>query len=42
MQAYLAEIADSMASLGVPNCHNVKQEGFHVIVEGFVVQEELR
>jgi hypothetical protein len=40
-QAYLAEVANSMTSLGVPDCHYVKEKGFHVVVQCFVVQKEL-
>jgi hypothetical protein len=40
-RAYLAEVADGVASLRVPYSHDVKEEGFHIIVERFVVQEEL-
>lgn len=41
MQAYLAEVANSVTSFGVPDGHNIEQEGFHIIVECFVVQEKL-
>lgn len=40
-RAYLAEVADGVASLGVPYSHDVEEEGFYIIVERFVVQEEL-
>ena len=37
----LAEVADEVAPLGVGDGHDVEEEGFHVEVERFVVQEEL-
>ena len=39
---YLAEVADNMAPLPIVLRQDVEEEGFHVIVERLVVEEELR
>lgn len=41
LQAYLAEVANGVTSLRVPDGHNIKEKGLYIIVECFVVQEEL-
>ena len=39
---HLGEVADHAAAVGVSLGHDVEEEGFHVIVEGLVIEEELR
>lgn len=39
---YFTEISDCVTSLIVGQCHDVKQEGFNVVVQGLVVEEEFR
>lgn len=38
---YLREVAHEVAARVVGLCHHVEEERFHVVVKGFVVQEEL-
>lgn len=38
---HLAEVADRVASLDVADRHHVEEKGLHVVVQRFVVQEEL-
>ena len=38
---FFGEVADKMAAVFVAGAHDVEEEGVDVIVEGFVIQEEL-
>ena len=38
---YLGEVADEVASLAVILGQDVEKEGFHIVVEGLVIQEQL-
>jgi len=39
--SYLAEVSHGMAPLRVVERHDVEKKGLHVVVQRFVVQEEL-
>ena len=38
---FFGKIADYMTARGVSRCHHIKQKGFDVKVQSFVIQEEL-
>lgn len=39
--SHLGEVSDQVAAGVVGLCHDVEQEGLHVVVQSFVVQEQL-
>jgi len=38
---HLAKITDYMTSIHIGQRHNVEKEGLHIVIKGFVIQEEL-
>lgn len=41
ISTYFAEVPNGVTTLRVGEGHHVEQEGLHVVVQGFVVEEEL-